>query len=184
MTIEEYLQEQFPSLELIPSIYNQWDIGIHFSLGKSSYLLKENDEMNLEGFQVIYKQTSQIFNELFDQNDELFLVTNLYKQIKEKSTKKLKVYQPYLKDHNSLNRILVKTYPYPFELEEEEELEMQQFSLFCKRKDLHVAGLLKAACNEDFPLKPKFGGYYIGYPDVFFVNTTKDIIFFIYDDRG
>ena len=30
----------------------------------------------------------------------------------------------------------------------------------------------------------RFGGYSIGYPDVFFVNVTKDIIFFIYDDRG
>lgn len=44
--------------------------------------------------------------------------------------------------------------------------------------------LLKAACNEDFPLKPKFGEDFIHYPDVFFVNTTKDIIFFVYDDRG
>ncbi|MEC0327783.1 DUF3885 domain-containing protein, partial [Bacillus subtilis] len=53
-----------------------------------------------------------------------------------------------------------------------------------KPRDLHVAELLKAASNEDFPLKPRFGGYSIDYPDVFFVNITKDIIFFIYDDRG
>lgn len=178
------MQEKFPSLELIPSIYYQWDIGIHFTLGENIYQLKDNGELNLERFLVIYKQTSQIFNELFGQNDELFLVINLYKQTKEKSTRKLRVYQPFVKDKNALNSIQVTTYPYPFELEEAAEFEMQQFSLFCKRKDLHVAGLLKAACNEDFRLNPRFGGYDSGYPDVFFVNITKDIIFFIYDDRG
>ena len=61
---------------------------------------------------------------------------------------------------------------------------MQQFSLLCKPNDIRIDKLLKAASNEDFPLKPKFGGYAVHYPDVFFVNITKDIIFFIYDDRG
>ena len=37
---------------------------------------------------------------------------------------------------------------------------------------------------KDFPLKPKFGGEYAYYPDVFFINSSKNIIFFIYDDRG
>jgi len=78
----------------------------------------------------------------------------------------------------------VKTYPYPFEGEEAEEYEMQRFSLMCKRKDLHVPELLKAVCHEDFPMKPGFGRDAIDYPNVFFVNITKDIIFFIYDDHG
>ncbi|MEH7454941.1 DUF3885 domain-containing protein, partial [Gottfriedia acidiceleris] len=135
---------------------------------------------------LVYEQTSTIFNELYNQNDELFLVTNLYKhKTKEKRIKKLKVYNRFLKNKNDLKKIDVKSYPYPFEMDDAEEYEMQQFSLKCKRKELRVHQLLKAACNEDFSsLDPRFGGYSIGYPDVFFVNDTKDIIFFIYDDRG
>ncbi|WP_439846465.1 DUF3885 domain-containing protein [Bacillus subtilis] len=184
MKIMEYMEERFQNLEFIPSIYNQWGIGIHFCLGKNIYQLKENEELNLKRFQVVYEQITILFNELFEQNDDIFLVTNMYKHKKEKCIRKLKVYQPFLKCKNHLNQILVKTYPYPFEINKAEEYEMQQFSLLCKPRDLRVTELLKAASNEDFPLKPKFGGYSIDYPDVFFVNITKNIIFFIYDDRG
>ena len=185
MNIMDYLRGKFPTVELIPSIYYQWDIGIHFSLGGEIYQFKDNDDLNLDRFRLVYKQTSTIFNELFEQNDELFFVTNVYKhKTKEKHTRKLKVYQPFLKCKNSFTRIQVKTYPYPFELDKAEEFELQQFSLLCKRGDIRVKELLKAASNEDFPLKPKFGRYSIDYPDVFLVNITKDIIFFVYDDRG
>ncbi|WP_430623552.1 DUF3885 domain-containing protein [Lysinibacillus fusiformis] len=60
---------------------------------------------------------------------------------------------------------------------------MSQFSLKCHKQDIHYVSLIKAACNEDFRLKPKFGTGY-NYPDVFFINLTKNVIFFIYDDRG
>lgn len=139
------------------------------------YQLKEKEELNLKRFQVVYEQITIIFNELFEQNDDIFLVTNMYKHKKEKCIRKLKVYQPFLKCKNHLNQILVKTYPYPFEINKAEEYEMQQFSLLCKPRDLRVTELLKAASNEDFPLKPKFGGYSIDYPDVFFVNITKTL---------
>lgn len=63
----DYLNGRFPTVELVPSIYYQWDIGIHFSLGGEIYQFKENDELNLERFRLVYKQTSTIFNELFEQ---------------------------------------------------------------------------------------------------------------------
>ncbi|KFF57094.1 hypothetical protein CM50_19455 [Bacillus subtilis] len=185
MNVIGYMEERFQNLELIPSIYNQWGTGIHFCLGENIYQLKANEELNLKMFRIVYEQISIIFNELFEQNDDIFLVANMYKhKKKEKCIRKLKVYQPFLKCKNLLNQMMVKTYPYPFEINKAEEYEMQQFSLLCKPRDLRVTELLKAASNEDFPLKPKFGGYSIDYPDVFFVNITKDIIFFIYDDRG
>ncbi|WP_093674324.1 DUF3885 domain-containing protein [Sporolactobacillus nakayamae] len=43
-----------------------------------------------------------------------------------------------------------------------------------------------AACNEDFPpLNPRFGTKHsFTYPDLFFINITKRLIYFVYDDRG
>lgn len=185
MKIVDYLNEKFPTVVLVPSVYYQWDIGIHFSLGEGIYQFKENGELNLEMFSTVYKQTSKIFDELFDQNDDLILVTNNYKWKKQQQTTKLKVYQPNLRDKNILKKLQSKTYPYPFEEDEKEDYEMQQFSLQCKVSDINLEGLLKASLNEDFPpMKPRFGCDSVYYPDVFFVNTTKDIIFFVYDDRG
>lgn len=185
MKIVDYLNEKFPTVVLVPSVYYQWDIGIHFSLGEGIYQFKENRELNLEMFSTVYKQTFKIFDELFDQNDDLILVTNNYKWKKQQQTTKLKVYQPNLRDKNILKKLQSKTYPYPFEEDEKEDYEMQQFSLQCKVSDINLEGLLKASLNEDFPpVKPRFGCDSVYYPDVFFVNTTKDIIFFVYDDRG
>ena len=92
MNIVDYLNKSFPSVKLDPSIYYQWDIGIHFSLGKGIYQFNENDELNLELFRIVYKQVSTIFNELFEPNDDLFLVTNFYNyKAKLQKTRKLKV---------------------------------------------------------------------------------------------
>ena len=45
---------------------------------------------------------------------------------------------------------------------------------------------MKAICNQDFPsLKPRLSNqYYLYDPDVFFINVTKNVILYIYDDRG
>jgi len=74
--------EKFPTLELIPSIYNQWGIGPHFILGGNIYQLKENVKLNEDRFRLVYMQVSTIFNELFEPNDDIFLVTNLSTKVK------------------------------------------------------------------------------------------------------
>ena len=132
MNIMEYLNKNFPTVELVPTVYYQWDIGIHFSLGEGIYQLRENGELNLERFRTGYKQTLTIFNELFDQNDDLFLVTNIYRQKTQQLTKKMKVYQPNLRNKNNLKQLQVKTYPYPFEEDEEKNMKCNSFLYIAK----------------------------------------------------
>lgn len=93
MNIMDYLKGRLPTVELIPTNYYQWDIGIHFSLGGEMYQFKNNDDLNLDYFQLVYKQTLTIFIELFEQNDDLFFVTNVYKPKTRVKHRKLKVYQ-------------------------------------------------------------------------------------------
>src|SRR4051812_37146719 len=101
----------------MPSIYHQCDIGIHFTLGGTNYQFKENGELNCERFRLVYKQLDTIFNQLFEQDDDVFLVTNMYTyKTNVKHMRKLKVYKPFLKYRNYLNHIQVRTCPYPFEL--------------------------------------------------------------------
>lgn len=184
MDVTEYLDKNFPGLQLIPSIYKQWPIGIHFLLGEGIYQFDEKGKLHLKRFEKAYQQAWTIFNELFDQEDDLILVTNVYLQ-KQQQIQKVKVYQPNLRDKNNLNKLNVETHPYPFDRDEKEGYEMQRFSLHCQAKDVRVEHILKAAINEDFPpLKPRFARNGADYPDVFFVNATRDIILFIYDDRG
>lgn len=91
-----------------------------------------------------------------------------------------------MKDKKLPYQIKLETHPYVFNDEEEaDERVTSQYHLKCSKQDLRYVTLIKAACNEDFPLKPKFRrGKGMYYPDVFFINVTKNLIYFIYDDRG
>lgn len=188
MELNQYLATNFPELILKPSLYLQWPIGIHFELGEGIDSFKDGiDELNLERFFRVYRQAMSIFNDIFAAQDEMILVTNVY-QLKAYKTRKhrIGVYHRYLKNKALKTHLKQETLPYLFE-DEEEALHVytSRFSLKCRKQDINYLSLIKAVCNEDFPLKPKLGGVYGSYyPDVFFINVTKNIIFFIYDDRG
>ncbi|MGW9103386.1 DUF3885 domain-containing protein, partial [Priestia megaterium] len=75
MELKEYLNINFPGLVLKPSLYYQWDIGIHFELGNEVYqLTSEKGQINLNRFEQVYSQALSIFNDLFSLHDEIILV--------------------------------------------------------------------------------------------------------------
>ncbi|MCJ7983434.1 DUF3885 domain-containing protein [Priestia megaterium] len=188
MELKEYLNINFLSLILKPSLYYQWDIGIHFELGNEIYqFTSEKDQINLNRFEQVYSQALSIFNDLFSLHDEIILVINVYQYKTSKNRgQRIKVYDRYIKDKDLKFRLKQETLPYVFgEEEDADKYSTSQFYLRCRKQDIKYTLLIKAACNEDFPLKPKLGkteGSY--YPDLFFVNATRNLIFFIYDDRG
>ena len=60
-----------------------------------------------------------------------------------------------------------------------------QFSLKYFASDIKYKRLIQAANHEDLrPLSSLRTQKEISYPDVFLINATKDIIMFMYDDRG
>lgn len=184
--LNEYLYTYFPGVDVKPSLYYQWPIGLHFELGgEFSLFMEDSDDLNIETFSYIYSQAESIFKDLFADEDELLLVTNISKEKTHHGNHRMKVYHRNLKNKQLKYQIRQATLPYVFEEEDcIDEYYTSRYVLKCQTKDFHIKRLIKAACNEDFPLKPKFGGDYVLYPDVFFVNMTKNIIFFIYDDRG
>lgn len=179
--VEQYLNKTFPGLTLTPSLYQQWDIGIHVEFGAGFYQWKDNGRLNLARFHYVYHQALAIFNEIFSYSDEILLVTNVYQyKPAERKKKRIKVYNRYIKNKELKYHLKQQTLPYVLD---DEDVYISRFSLKCRKQDIHYVLLIKAACNEDFRLKPKFGTGY-NYPDVFFINLTKNVIFFIYDDRG
>jgi len=50
--------------------------------------------------------------------------------------------------------------------------------LKCKTSDLNYIPILKAICNYDLGVKPSISHR------VYFINTSKNTIFHVYDDRG
>ncbi|MFT9847063.1 DUF3885 domain-containing protein [Aneurinibacillus sp. REN35] len=99
MELTEYLTTTFPGLILKPSLYRQWDIGIHFELGDGIYQLKRGtNDLNFDRFKRVYSQALSIFNDIFHEQDQIFLVTNVYQHTAYNSrNKKIKVYSRYIK---------------------------------------------------------------------------------------
>ncbi|MEC2072460.1 DUF3885 domain-containing protein [Alkalihalophilus marmarensis] len=187
MELNEYLAYSFPGLHLKPSLFNQWHIGIHFELGENLYQFKYGNKLNLDLFELVYSQATAIFKELFSEQDEIMLVTNAYLHIwNKKIVKAPKVYKQFLKNKELKHNIRQKTLPVMIDDEgNPSEYYISQFHVKCKKGDLNYPLLIKATCNKDFHLKPKLGKHKGAYgPDVFFVNISKNIIYYIYDDRG
>ncbi|MBZ4222360.1 DUF3885 domain-containing protein [Bacillus wiedmannii] len=189
MQLKEYMNETFPGVTLVPHIYFQWENHLHFHFGKGKDLFVERtDDVNREYFTQLYTYNKYLFEDIFSKEDEVFLVTNVYRFKKEnmKNSQKINVYNKFIKKRDLKFQIKQKTVPFLFEDEEADLYCTYQFSLKCFACDIKYIPLIQAANHEDFPgLYPRFGRKKeISYPDVFLINVTKDIIMFIYDDRG
>ncbi|MEK4594596.1 DUF3885 domain-containing protein [Bacillus sp. FSL R9-9497] len=178
MLLKDYMDEHFPKLELKPSLFYTWEIGIRFELGvnyevkhayaKSPYLLK------------VYERAVSLFNTLHAPEDDIIIVSNI-DDFGNKSVfkHKLKVFSPYIKTKKVLYKLNEITVPYLFpEDDEEGKYKTHRFVLTCKVSDIKYATMIKAICNQDMGIKPKI------LHDVFFINIKKGTIFHIYDDRG
>ncbi|MGE6376041.1 DUF3885 domain-containing protein [Peribacillus muralis] len=175
--VRDYLHTAFPGLTMAHSLYHQWGIRIHFELGDGIYQFRGDGSLNLDRFDMVYSQALSIFNSLFSDQDDLFLVTNVYENKPHHTSK---VYQRYIKNKDLKFLLKQET----FISTDEEDEGISQFCLPCRKRDIRYPLLIQATCNEDFSLKPKLGNPYSQYPDVYFINATKHLIFFIYDDRG
>ncbi len=52
--VEQYLNKTFPGLTLTPSLFQQWDIGIHVEFGTGFYQWKNNVRLNLAMFPDVF----------------------------------------------------------------------------------------------------------------------------------
>lgn len=190
MHLNKYIQTNFPSLTLKPNLTSQWNPSIHLELAKGFCPIKEeSDELNPDYFHTVYQQAISLFHDLFSADEEIILVTNSYryKNDRRKNRRKLGVYLHYINSKDVRLRLTQATLLYMFEDDEEKEDKCtSQFSLRCRKQDIQYSTLIKAICNQDFPpVKPRIHyPFNLDAPDIFFINTTRNIIFYIYDDRG
>ncbi|WP_106101795.1 DUF3885 domain-containing protein [Bacillus wiedmannii] len=186
MQLKEYMNETFPGVTLVPHIYFQWENHLHFHFGKGLFV-ERTEDVNREYFTQLYTYNKYLFEDIFSKEDEVFLVTNVYRFKKEnvKNLQKINLYRRFIHNRDLKYHIRQETIPFVFE-EEADLYCTYQVSLKCFACDIKYMPLIQAANHEDFPgLYPRFGRKKeIFYPDVFLINVTKDIIMFIYDDRG
>ncbi|ALC85240.1 hypothetical protein AM499_04975 [Bacillus sp. FJAT-22090] len=178
MALNNFMNENFPNLELRPALFYNWDIGIRFQLGvdyDSDYCYENRPY--LKG---VYNRAITLFKTLHLQKDEIFVVANVNDFGDFAAfNRKLNIFSKYIQDKSVLNKLTHTTLPYVFpEDDEDGKYKTHRFILKCKTSEIKYIPLLKAICNQDMGIKPKI------YHDVFFINIKKETIFHVYDDRG
>ncbi|ARJ37885.1 DUF3885 domain-containing protein [Sporosarcina sp. P16a] len=176
--LELYLAENFSGIELAPALFYETKSAIRFEIS-ASIAFDEPDFLKQA-----FHRSSTLFEAVFEDEDEIILVTDVHTTNHFLRKKPLNVYSKYVKRKQLLYTLRFSTIP-NFHGDEEEKLVTHRFSLSCKRQDIRYKQLLKAICYEDFDspttiLKQNSGSGY----DIFFINQSKNIIYHLYDDRG
>lgn len=180
MQLKEYMNQIFPGVTLVPSIYSQWENHLHFDFGKDKYQIVEGtDDLNMEYFSQLYTYNKYLFEDIFLKEDVVFVVANVYRFKKEniKTPQKINIYNKYIKKRDLKFRIRQETLPFLFEDEEADLYCTSQFSLKCLAEDIKYEPLIQAVNHEDFPdLYPRFGRKKEFFIQTYFSLTQRKIL--------
>ena len=116
---------------------------------------------------------TNIFNSLFDKNDEIIFGTNSLKYKNHENEFNLIRLNSYIKGSRPL-----KTLNCVISNSNDEDLShVENYYLSCKVSDLKYSLLICDLMEKDFGYSKK------GLEDYFIINKSKDVILYLYDDR-
>ncbi|MFY0760579.1 DUF3885 domain-containing protein [Metabacillus dongyingensis] len=179
--LSQFMKDHFNNLILKPALFYASKYGIRFEI--SIPWVEHEDKRNLRQ---IEERTIGIFNKVFQDGDEMLLITDIHCERSDRFLQKrpTKIYQKYIKDKALRQKLQHMLLPNLF-LEDEEEMVTHRFILPCRKSDIRYKSLLTAISYEDF-LHPS--SILKGFPrngiDIYFINVTRKMIYHLYDDRG
>ncbi|MGE6556296.1 DUF3885 domain-containing protein [Exiguobacterium artemiae] len=182
MKLNDYFHTHFDNTHVLEESFAERPLTLSLDLQKELYQIQEDsDELNMAYFEKVYQKSLTLFEDLFQEDDRLYLIVRVRKDRHSPPAKSTEIFERFLKNNKD-------RYALEFEkkdVRDEEEVIYQYARLLPSRKSIHYKKLLQAICNQDFPeLYPRFKSRQTYYPEIFFVNPDKDIILYIFDDRG
>jgi len=180
MNLDQYLQQHFGNVNLFDRSFVKKDLVFHVDLVKDLYQLKDNlDEINEEYFKQVYKKSNELFEDVFREEESLYLIVHVRSERGKYQQSATKVFRQLRRRADKYNIKFVE------KVMDEEEQVIEYAVLLPNKQTLNYQRVIKAICHQDFPpLQPRFHQAYTYYPEVFFVNVNRNIVMNIYDDRG
>ncbi|MFJ7745572.1 DUF3885 domain-containing protein [Peribacillus sp. NPDC097295] len=178
MLLNDYMNENFPNLNLRPALFYNWEVGIRFELGIEWEV--GNHFKNDPYTRGAYKRAVTLFESLHSQEEDVIVVVDVDDFGDGKTYKhKTKIFAKYIYEKTLLYKLKHTEMPYIFPEEDEEgKYKTNRFTLQCKVSDMRYIPLLKAVCNQDLGIQPSI------YQRIYFLNIKRRTIFHVYDDRG
>lgn len=172
----QFLNNNFKGLRLRKPLYYSWDFGVRFDLQVGE---TDTDEY----FQEVIRRASTIFQTVFDNSDNVFLVFMDYKY----KRRKIRFSNFSFKQIDNLQKNEI-SYSKEFRLyEPDDKFDIRNIAIIKLTADrLKHKEILTAIGHTDFPPRqPRLdqNGFLTG-KEIYFVNNSKKLIFHMYDDRG
>ncbi|MET4654780.1 hypothetical protein ABIC15_001499 [Exiguobacterium sp. PvP048] len=182
MNLNAYFRTHFDNPDILEESFAERPLTLSLDLEKGLYQIQEDsDELNMAYFEKVYQKSLTLFEDLFQEDDRLYLIVRVRKELYSPAMKSTEIFERFLKNNK-------ERYAIEFEKKHvrgEEEVIYQYARLLPSRQTIRYKKLLQAICNQDFPeLYPRFKSRQTYYPEIYFVNPGKDIILYIFDDRG
>lgn len=166
----QYLEDNFRGQKIQKPIFFNGDFGLRFDLQKGE---TDTDEY----FAEVVKRSTSLFEAAFDPDDNLFLIFRDYKWKRRKIRFKNYCFKQIsnLRKEEVVYSIIKNVY-------EKDDI-FNTALLKLKTNRINYKNILTATANTDFPPRePRFR--FFSNVEIYFVNTTKNLIFHMYDDRG
>ncbi|MBM7569204.1 DUF3885 domain-containing protein [Paenibacillus sacheonensis] len=158
--LDRYLNKEFPGLKLESPLFYNANVGIRYEIGDPNPLV--SDEKYREQ---VHFRSFDLFKHAHSDSDELFIVLFLDFRKKRKPFK-INVFKRGVKSKDVLKNLSCESITLSNEDEEDEGWESYRYVMNCKTSDIRPVPFL-------------FSDYRI-----FFVNKTRNTIFYFYDSRG
>ncbi|MCO4327713.1 hypothetical protein MTQ94_10045 [Staphylococcus agnetis] len=149
---------------------------VHLDLSEGEYqFIYGTDSLNDTYFSNVYCNAIDVFEKLFSSTDEVEMIhlvinfNNKYTKTRliEKYTNKYKSLPHRIESYKNCDGIKCFAFTYKVSI-----------------KNIKYRSLIKAICNQDFPQLKPIINQGLQYSEVYFVNKTKKVLYYLYDDRG
>jgi len=175
MNLDDYLAKYFPKLELKQPVFYNWDYGLRFGLGYLNPWIDENRTItNKKYFQSALNRANSLYECIFDMDDDVFVVCQRYSDGRQKIKKQSFCYKG-IQSYSYIESFKIKDPYYEKEDVCTKQEHWQRKIFYTKNKYINHKKFLYRSVHYDFA--------YAGV-EVYFINVTKNVILYNYDDRG
>jgi len=178
MNLNSYMDTFFPKLKLQKPLFYNWKYGLRFEIGLESLSIMKDSEkgvLNLEYFQKALNRAKELFQYVFDEDDEMILVCQRYSENRQK----IKKYSFCFTAIKNIKQKKVESFKlrdlYVEDGYDTKQEHWHRIAVHLRTCELDYTDILRRLTYTDF------GAYG---PEVYFIHKNKNIIFNLYDDRG
>jgi hypothetical protein len=177
-TLNSYLNNNFKSLKLQSPLFYSWDVGIRFEVGPSDIEVWkdfDNEVINNKYFSIASEKAIKIFDHIFHNQDKIIFVYQRFSDGRKKINKRSYILQQ-INDLGS-KHIYYSNIKDIYELDKKGYC-FKRLAVDLYKDEINYQSILEGVINSDFRRRPSIHG------DCFFINKSKNIILYLYDDRG